>query len=115
MSELYWITRLDTICAILILIIVVSIAAMVPTFLEWVTNDYADRQKKCLKLLRLSFITFLLSSFLLIFVPTTKDALIIYGVGETIEYVKNNDKVKQLPDKVIDALDKYLEQLNKKD
>jgi hypothetical protein len=50
-----------------------------------------------------------------IFIPDTKQALIIYGVGGTIDYVKDNDKCKQIPNKVIDALDKYLEYLNKED
>jgi hypothetical protein len=45
-------------------------------------------------------------------VPTTNQALIIYGVGGTIDYVKNSDKAKQLPEKAIMALDKYLESIN---
>ena len=34
------------------------------------------------------------------------DALLIYGVGCTIDYIKSNDKAKQLSDKCIKALDK---------
>ena len=34
------------------------------------------------------------------------DALLIYGVGGTIDYVKSNKTAKQLPDKCIKALDK---------
>jgi hypothetical protein len=46
------------------------------------------------------------------FVPTTRQALIIYGVGGTINYIKSNDTAKQLPEKAIMALDKYLESIN---
>lgn len=49
------------------------------------------------------------------FVPTTKQALIIYGVGGTIDYVKSCNKAKQLPDKAIIALDKYLESINEEE
>lgn len=31
-------------------------------------------------------------------------------MGTTIEYVQNNEKVKELPDKAIECLDKYLEE-----
>lgn len=36
----------------------------------------------------------------------------IWGVGETIDYVKSNETAKQLPDKCIEALDKWVEGLN---
>ena len=40
------------------------------------------------------------------------DALLIYGVGGTIDYVKSNETAKQLPDKYIKALDKWVDNLN---
>ena len=41
-------------------------------------------------------------------IPMKNDALLIYGVGCTIDYIKSNDKAKQLPDKCIKALDNEL-------
>jgi hypothetical protein len=41
--------------------------------------------------------------------------MMIYGVGGTIDYIKSNDTAKQLPDKVVSALDKYLDSLNEED
>ena len=40
------------------------------------------------------------------------DALLIYGVGGTIDYVKLNNTAKQLPDKCIKAFDKWVDNLN---
>lgn len=37
---------------------------------------------------------------------------LIYGVGGTIDYLKDNETAKQLPDKVVIALDKYIDSLN---
>ena len=37
----------------------------------------------------------------------------IEGKYGQIDYIKSNDKAKKLPDKCIDALDKYIESLNK--
>lgn len=115
MNELYWITRLDAICVILIVVMSIAVVAMAIGFMIWSVSDDIDEQARGHKVLRLSLITFLFSTIVYIFVPDTKQALIIYGVGGTIDYVKDNDKCKQIPNKVIDALDKYLEYLNKED
>ena len=42
----------------------------------------------------------------------TNEALMIYCVGGTIDYVKSNKTAKQLPDKCIKALDKWVDNLN---
>lgn len=57
----------------------------------------------------------LLSSILENPKPTAIDALMIYGVGSTLEYLKQNETAKELPDKCIDALDMWIEELNKKE
>jgi hypothetical protein len=115
MSELYWITRLDAVCGIIVIVLAFAFIALVTSimvFMVWTDLRVRERARK---LLSYSLITFLFSAFMYIFIPDTKQALIIYGVGGTIDYVKDNDKCKQIPNKVIDALDKYLEYLNKED
>ena len=42
-----------------------------------------------------------------------KEALTILGVGGTIEYVKDNETLKELPDKCVKALDMWVESLIK--
>ena len=61
---------------------------------------------KANKLLIIGFISVLLCCF----IPSTKEMYAIYGIGGVIDYVKGNEKAKKLPDKVIDALDKYLDE-----
>lgn len=61
---------------------------------------------KANKLLIIGFISVLLCCF----IPSTKEMYTIYGIGGVIDYVKGNEKAKKLPDKVIDALDKYLDE-----
>ena len=34
---------------------------------------------------------------------------LIYGVGGTLDYVQSNEKIQQLPDKVVDAIDLFIE------
>lgn len=68
-------------------------------------NKYLYWSKKCA-------IVFFVSIFMNLFIPTTNEALLIYGVGGTIDYIKSNDTAKQLPDKCIKALGKWVENLN---
>ena len=57
-----------------------------------------------------TFATIVIVSALgIVFVPNQKELLAIYGVGGTIDYIKSNDTAKQLPDKCINALDKWVD------
>lgn len=38
------------------------------------------------------------------FVPSESKLYVIYGMGNTIDYIRTNDKAKQLPDKAIDCI-----------
>lgn len=44
-----------------------------------------------------------------VFTPTTSEALVIFGVGESVEYLQNNKDATQIPDKALQALNKYLD------
>ena len=48
-----------------------------------------------------------------IFIPTQTDIMAIYGLGGTIDYIKSNDKTKELPDKVVNALTRYIDHIEK--
>ena len=49
------------------------------------------------------------------FLPSSKQGYVIYGIGNTIEYLQSNDKAKELPDKAVDALSRYLDECGKED
>lgn len=42
------------------------------------------------------------------FCPNSKQAALIFSVGQTIDYVKGNEKLKELPDKAVLCLDKFI-------
>lgn len=112
MSELYWITRFDGILTAVVILLVIFLLLTLFFGAAWF-NTYDDDEQKVLRKCTIIFGS--IGLFLLIaqaFIPTTKQALMIYGVGGTIDYIKNNETAKQLPDKAIIALDKYLESIN---
>lgn len=125
MWEFYWITRFDAITAMFGSLAFVTVIIGI-VFLIILGSNYGYRKCKnpdstyhdeyCLyklskKVLKSSIVGFLICILGVTFIPSTKDALLIYGVGGTIDYVKNNDKAKQLPDKVINALDRYVDSI----
>lgn len=117
-SHMYWITRLSSIhdAFLLILIIAVTVAVLTGIIVLSFSNDDED-DDNCFKSIKkcfiISVVAVVLSGIGLVFVPKTNEALLIYGVGTTIDYVDNNETIKQLPDKAVQALDKYLDSLNK--
>ena len=130
MNEIYWITRLDAICSILICISVSSSFVLLVSFYLALSSrddaetykeysgcwdEYMREYKKWMRNTKRCAIIFFVSVFINIFIPTTNQALLIYGVGGTIDYIKSNDTTKQLPDKCVKALDKYLDNINKEE
>ena len=129
MNELYWITRFDAINTLLIIAtifgwIVVTIFSIVyyasngqaiyDESKEYISRakEYRDYANTCIKGLRYAVPLTLLSTLLMVFTPTTKQALLIYGVGGTIDYLQANPTAKQLPDKCIKALDGWVDSWN---
>ena len=119
MNEIYWITRLDAICKFLTATAIVSFLIAM-TLIVFVCNRYEmdDESwdyKKYLKYSTVCILVTIVSCVINVFIPTTNQALFIYGVGGTIDYIKSNDTAKQLPDKCVKALDKYLDNLTKEE
>lgn len=115
-ETLYWITRLNGIHTFGLIITVISVLVAAFSCISYIGSK-ADGDDDVAaigaKILKISTLTLLIGSLIIVFVPTTKEALLIYGVGNTIEYIKSNEKAQQLPDKCIDALDAWVEELNK--
>ena len=117
METLYWITRLDGINTFLTIVTVVSSVLALFSAVVYAsscvdngseeTKHYTKTSIKVLiRILPIAVIFGMLS----IFTPTTKEALIIYGVGGSIDYLKENQTAKELPDKVIKCADKFLDE-----
>lgn len=123
MNELYWLTTLSNVCSAITILFGLSAIALVILGLAYFAGDvydvYSDDDKRKFsmwkKWFKASCITIITTFVLLIFVPSERQIYLIYGVGGTIDYIKNNDAAKQLPDKTIQCLDKFMDEyLNNK-
>lgn len=114
MTELYWMTRLDGLQALLIILFLISAAIAIFSFINWYSDDF-DCETSHLKFFKIALPIAIISALGLVFVPSTKEMLIIYGVGGTLDYIKENDTAKRLPDKCIEALDKFMDEYIEKE
>lgn len=112
MSELYWLTRLEYIQNFLVIIMSISGIVLFTSFMIWTMANYVEETKLTIKWVISSFITLAISSLIFVFTPTTKEALLIWGVGSAIDYIQENETAKQLPDKCINALNDWVDNLS---
>jgi NADH:ubiquinone oxidoreductase subunit 2 (subunit N) len=117
MTEIYWLQVIGNLGAISVVALIVMIIALVTLtfgYCAFEVYDDGDRAKQAaiVKWLRRSAVGIAISVVGVVFIPSDKELMAIYGIGGTIDYIKSNDKAKELPDKVVDALTKYLETLN---
>lgn len=112
MSEIYWITRLDGLRIFFIIAVVCAIIAVVVMsaicYESYIEEDKQFHRKTITKLV----IGIACGAMALVFLPTSNEALMIWGVGGSIDYLKANETAKQLPDKCIQALDAWVESIN---
>ena len=127
MEEIYWITRLDAICNFLTTIAVVCFMISTVTGIFAMNNRfeaddyeeggkyyncYMQKFKMFLSYFKKFIFVTIIACLINLFIPTTNEALMVYGIGGTIDYIESNETAKQLPDKCIKALDKWVENLN---
>ena len=117
MEEIYWLQRVGALSDLfnvmwIFAIVVIGLFLIVsPMAIEVIKeNNITDQAKKAAKTLAVIFIVGVVGS---ITIPSTKEMYEIYGLGGTIDYIKSNDKAKQLPDKCLDALTRYVDSLEK--
>ena len=115
MSELYWLFTLGNckvLCNILIfLTVIASIIFSIACFSGENENVLAQFRK----IRNVLYVIVIISTLGCVFIPSTKELYIIYGVGGTMDYLKYNPTAKQLPDKCIKALDKWIDEYTMND
>lgn len=119
MNEIYWLTRLGALSTALNWVTGVSLVVGVVMGIIYLVNHYEDEDycdhvkfvRNCKKITLCSWVLFFLSIIGNAFVPNTKEAYLIYGVGGVVDWVKQDDVAKQLPHKAVVALDKWFEEI----
>lgn len=122
-GKMYWFTRLSAIITALETILIISLILAATALVFWIViylsdpeymPDEEEGKKRHLRLgskvLWISTIVFVVGLIGRTFTPTTSEALVIYGVGESVEYLQHNKDAVQIPEKALQALNKYLDE-----
>ena len=127
MSELYWIMVLDNVCFVSnIVMIIAGIIAAVAWIASLMCYSYAGgiedetdydwlSYKKAKGIASKSFTACIIAMSITVFAPSKEQMYMIVGVGTAIDYVQESESVKQLPDKCVDALNRWVDSLNKEE
>lgn len=117
MSELYWLNVLGNLNDLGVAIAVFSFLVFMASgfWFFLCSDDDLEPSPFIKKAFNGSFFAMVLGVVMATFIPSTKNLLIIYGVGGTIDYLKDNKDANKIPDKCVKALDKYLDDVLKED
>ena len=112
MNEIYWMTVVGNLSTALMVVWIVALIIVLGMLLVLAVSegdviDDEDSAHIFFKWLKRFVVCGVIAAMANIFIPTTKQLLYIYGVGGTIDYIRNNDTAKQLPDKCLKVLDRF--------
>lgn len=122
MSEIYWLTRVDTLNILFGWMIGIPVSVGILMFIVFLTSmeglrnneideNWLSFKKYCKKFRNVLLPVFIVGILGIGFCPTKNDMLLIYGVGGSIDYLRNNPTAQKLPDKCIEALDAWVDEL----
>ena len=107
---IYWILVADDIVSFAVIMIFIAILFIIIylTFIRFEIN----KEEKVIgdKWLKRSVISLLVSIIIIIFIPSKKDFMSIYFGGETIEYIKEDKHIQNVPSKTFEYIEKYLDE-----
>lgn len=116
---IYLIESADNIKFIFILLLIISSIASISILgmlWSYTNSEYEGFEKKSAKKwLKNAFISNICFLILVLITPSTNTLHKIFGIGTVLEYIKNSDEAKQLPDNALKAINYYLKEIPKED
>lgn len=118
MSEIYWITVLSGLhaAAFIISAVAIGVAILCVSFLLAIIANDTEIDETSEQTIKKTTVSSLIIGFIMlmvaIFVPSKQDMYLIYGAGNVIDYCQDNPKVKELPDKAVEALNTWFDMVN---
>src|SRR5574344_1920568 len=113
MNEMYWITRLDYIGGLAIGILIPSAILLIICIIDYIAISGVKDKSQTIEIPKKWFYIAIVSTVInisaIVLLPSTKDALMIYGIGGTIDYIQQNKTAQGIPDKFFKAVDKYMD------
>jgi hypothetical protein len=107
---IYWASVIENIGIVsIVLSIVFMVTVLFLGVALWIDPPYDDEEFRTKRNVLKRFVLITAISLMIsIFTPSAKTLLAVYFVDNLAEYSEKNDKIRELPDKVIECCDKLL-------
>lgn len=117
MSELYWLGVLGNLhsCGEVVVLLSILVLCGLGIWIFIDGDDYNEPFKEIKSMFKCSIFALVFGTTICLFIPSKKNLLIIYGVGGTIDYLKENNDANKIPDKCVKVIDKFLDDALKED
>lgn len=112
MNELYWISVMGKLNTLFWIAFGVSVLVGIILFVLYLNSIFEDEFTKLKKPFKLTVISLIVCGLAGIIIPGKNEAYLIYGAGTIMDYCKDRQKVKEIPDKAVDALNRYLDSIS---
>ena len=114
-SEVYWLTRLDGINTLLLLLcfgsLIIAFLLSLVSYLHADTSLMGEEEESAKnfakRALKLGLLTALLTGSASVFVPTTKELIAIYGIS----YLTQNKDAREIPAEALKVLNQKLKEM----
>ena len=123
MNEIYWITVLSNLRTVALImfpmvtgVTILCVCILFSTMSAYDTDEIDEIAKRKIKKIAIpSLIVGFIMLIVAVLIPSKQDMYLIYGAGNVIDYCQDNPKVKELPDKAVEALNTWLDMVNEKE
>lgn len=112
--KIYWLTRLDYLQGISLFVALIAFSVILFYFIIrfnecYDSEDRQDFDKEHGYYRRISIISIILSCFVLVFVPSKNDMILIYAGGKTLNYIEADTSLSKLPYQTTLFISEYLD------
>lgn len=112
---IYWITRMDNISSLFLSLAIISGAgAVIMLFIANIDHYEEYREKRLYIRFRIFMVLAIFFAIVNVFIPNTKQAIMIYAGGKTLDYIQSDTSLQQIPSKstelILNKLNEYLKE-----
>lgn len=113
-SKIYWLTRLDNIQVFFTILLVLGITIFtichIVMYVDCYDNESVEDYNRSYKKYKITSIwVSIVSAFVLVFLPTKNDMILIYAGGKTMNYVQSDTSLAKIPYQTTSIISEYLD------
>lgn len=115
-TQLYWLTRLDSIQCIFGVLSILGTTILIFILMAFLSGDIDYEEKSTKKNFRIFYVIYSISLIGAIFIPSKDEVIFIVAGGKTIDFIKNDSSINKIPSQTTKYISEILQkEINKLD